>query len=92
MTRRGLLDLCCDSHATAARGSIGRTAIGAQPMAPRSSWRDRRRYWSAAILTALSFALLFQLVRVYIPLAFELGEEIGDNAGFLTAGAVAMPS
>jgi endonuclease/exonuclease/phosphatase family metal-dependent hydrolase len=59
-------------------------------MAPRTSWRDRRRYWWAAILTALSSALLFQLVRAYIPLAFELGEDIGGSAGYLTAGAVAI--
>lgn len=58
-------------------------------MAPPTTWRDRRRYWWAAVLTALSFTLLAQLVRAYVPLAFELGEEIGDNAGYLIAGAVA---
>lgn len=42
------------------------------------------------ILTALSLVLLSELVRVYIPLAFELGEEIGGNTGYLAAGAVAL--
>jgi len=58
-------------------------------MAPATTWRDRRRYWWAAILAALSLTLLAQLVRAYVPLAFELGEEIGGNTGYLIAGAVA---
>lgn len=60
-------------------------------MAPPTSWRDRRRYWWAAILPALSLTLLAQLVRAYVPLAFELGEELGSDAtAYLTAGAVAI--
>jgi len=59
-------------------------------MARPAARRDHRRYWTAIILTALSLALLAQLVRVYVPLAFELGEEIGGTTGYLAAGAVAL--
>ena len=58
-------------------------------MAPPTSWRKGHAYWWAAILTALSLTLLAQLVRAYVPLAFELGEEIGGTTGYLSAGAVA---
>lgn len=51
---------------------------------------EERGSWWPMILTALALALLAQLVRVYIPLAFELGEEIGGTRGYLSAGAVAL--
>ena len=59
-------------------------------MAHPAARRDRRRYRWAVILTALSIALLSQLVRVYIPLAFELAEETGGNTGYLVAGVVSL--
>ena len=55
-----------------------------QPRGGIAAGTDGRR-----LLTALSLTLLAQLVRAYVPLAFELGEEIGGNTGYLIAGAVA---
>lgn len=51
---------------------------------------DERGFWSATILVALSVVLLAQLVRAYVPLAFELGEEIGGTRGYISAGVVAL--
>jgi endonuclease/exonuclease/phosphatase family metal-dependent hydrolase len=55
---------------------------------------DRRGFWLASILAALVLVLLAQLVRAYVPLAFELGEELADELGsrngYLSAGAVAL--
>jgi len=51
---------------------------------------DERGFWSATILVALSVVLLAQLVRAYVPLAFELGEEIGGARGYISAGVVAL--
>lgn len=52
--------------------------------------RERRREWSAAILAALALTLLAQLVRVYVPLAFELAEDIGGNRGYVVGGGAAV--
>jgi endonuclease/exonuclease/phosphatase family metal-dependent hydrolase len=49
-----------------------------------------RGRWIALCTTAFAIALLAQLVRAYVPLAFELGEEIGGTTGYLAAGAVAL--
>jgi len=51
---------------------------------------DERGFWSGLILVALSVVLLAQLVRAYVPLAFELGEEIGEARGYISAGVVAL--
>lgn len=51
---------------------------------------DERGFWSGLILVALSVVLLVQLVRAYVPLAFELGEEIGEARGYISAGVVAL--
>jgi endonuclease/exonuclease/phosphatase family metal-dependent hydrolase len=51
---------------------------------------DRGGSWVTTLATALVVALLAQLVRAYMPLAFELGEEIGGTTGYLAAGAVAL--
>ena len=51
---------------------------------------DRRRGWIATALTALVLAVLAQLVRVFMPLGFEIGEQIGGAGGYLMAGAVAL--
>ena len=52
---------------------------------------EGRRSWLRPAVVALSFVLLAQLVRAWIPLAFELGEELGGGArGYLTAGAAAL--
>ena len=51
---------------------------------------DERGFWSGLILVGLSVVLLAQLVRAYVPLAFELGEEIGEARGYISAGVVAL--
>jgi endonuclease/exonuclease/phosphatase family metal-dependent hydrolase len=51
---------------------------------------DERGPRSASILVALTVVLLAQLVRAYVPLAFELGEEIGGTRGYVAAGVVAL--
>src|SRR5262245_28451738 len=51
---------------------------------------DRLGTWVPTLATAFVVALLAQLVRAYMPLAFELGEEIGGTTGYLVAGAVAL--
>jgi endonuclease/exonuclease/phosphatase family metal-dependent hydrolase len=51
---------------------------------------DERGFWSGLILVALSLVLLAQLVRAYMPLAFELGEEIGGTRGYIPAGVIAL--
>jgi endonuclease/exonuclease/phosphatase family metal-dependent hydrolase len=51
---------------------------------------DKRGFWSGLILVALSLVLLAQLVCAYVPLAFELGEEIGGAGGYISAGVVAL--
>jgi endonuclease/exonuclease/phosphatase family metal-dependent hydrolase len=45
--------------------------------------------WVATVVTTFCVVLLAQLVRAYVPLAFELGEEIDGSRGYMTAGAVA---
>src|SRR6266542_1759967 len=67
-----------------------RVNLDRSPHGSLAARRERRRYWTAMILTAFSLALLAQLVRVYVPLAFELGEDIGGTTGYLAAGAVAL--
>jgi endonuclease/exonuclease/phosphatase family metal-dependent hydrolase len=52
---------------------------------------DKDRSGLAPVLVGLSFVLLAQLVRAYVPLAFELGEELGGGTeGYLSAGVVAL--
>lgn len=51
---------------------------------------DERGFWSSSILVALSLVLLAQLVRAYVPLAFQLGEEIGGTGGYISAGVIAL--
>ena len=51
---------------------------------------DERGLWSGSVLVALTVVLLAQLVGAYVPLAFELGEEIGGTRGYAAAGVVAL--
>jgi len=51
---------------------------------------DERGFWWGSILVVLSVVPLAQLVRAYVPLAFELGEEIGEARGYIFAGVVAL--
>ena len=51
---------------------------------------EERGFWSGSILVALSLVLLAQLVRAYVPLAFQLGEEIGGTRGYISAGVIAL--
>ena len=52
---------------------------------------EERSTWRVAALVALSFLLLAELVRAFVPLAFELGEELGGGTGgYLVAGAASI--
>ncbi|MCI0634754.1 MAG: endonuclease/exonuclease/phosphatase family protein [Actinobacteria bacterium] len=51
---------------------------------------EERGSWLAPTLVALSLVLLSQLVRAFVPLSFELGEEIGGARGYVSAGAIAL--
>ncbi|HEX6230846.1 MAG TPA: endonuclease/exonuclease/phosphatase family protein [Actinomycetota bacterium] len=49
-----------------------------------------RRDLAAAILVALGLTLVAQVVRVYVPLVRQLGEDLGGTSGYVAAGATAL--
>ncbi len=51
---------------------------------------ERRREWSSAIVAALALTLLAQLVRAYLPLAFDYAEDLGGTTGFIIGGAIGL--
>lgn len=70
-----------------------RTSRGGQRSGDRQSRQPGPRHLTAIsqlLLVALSTLLAFQLVRVFLPLVFDLGERSGTTGGAIKAGLLAL--